>query len=95
MSKELFALIIDKALSHLSLQNCRDRNLSIGFQGGEPTLSGLEFFRFAVKYVSDKTPKEIKVAYFLQTNGMTVDEEWARFFKENNFLIGLSMDGNS
>ena len=95
MSKEFFALIIDKALSHLSLQNCRDRNLSIGFQGGEPTLSGLEFFRFAVKYVSDKTPKEIKVAYFLQTNGMTVDEEWARFFKENNFLIGLSMDGNS
>jgi len=94
MTKELFALIIDKAVAHLTSQNNPDRNLSIGFQGGEPTLSGLDFFRFAVRCVKDTVPKEINVAYFLQTNGMTVDEEWAKFFKENNFLIGLSIDGN-
>lgn len=95
MTKELFSIIVDKAVEHLVFQNGSDKNLSIGFQGGEPTLSGLEFFKYAVEKTKNALPSEYTVSYFIQTNGIGIDDEWASFFKENNFLVGLSIDGTS
>ncbi len=66
--------------------------VNFAWQGGEPTLMGVEFFRKAVelqkKYSSGKIINNV-----LQTNGVLLDDEWCGFFKENNFLIGLSIDG--
>lgn len=66
---------------------------SIAFQGGEPTLASLDFFRRAVAYIKRFNRDNIQIDYALQTNGLNIDEQWCRFFKENHFLIGLSVDG--
>ena len=66
--------------------------VSLGWQGGEPTLMGLPFFQRAVEL--EKRYGEAKtVGNGLQTNGILLSSEWARFFKQYNFLIGLSLDG--
>ncbi|WP_099221622.1 radical SAM/SPASM domain-containing protein [Listeria costaricensis] len=64
------------------------------FQGGEPTLAGISFFRFFVQYVQEKL-LQVRVQYTIQTNGLLLDKEWCRFFKENQFLVGLSIDGGA
>lgn len=71
-----------------------DGTVSFAFQGGEPTLAGLDFFRHFVEKVKETQKPGQRVAYSLQTNGYSLNEEWALFFKENNFLIGISVDGN-
>ncbi len=63
------------------------------WQGGEPTLMGLDFFKEAVALQKAYKPEGCEVVNGLQTNGMLIDDEWCRFFAENEFLIGLSMDG--
>lgn len=67
---------------------------TIAFQGGEPTLWGLSNFQKAVDYVRQYNKKHIQIHYALQTNGYQITEEWCRFFKEHNFLIGVSVDGS-
>jgi uncharacterized protein len=62
------------------------------WQGGEPTLLGLEFFEKAVELQTKyKGSKKIDNAF--QTNGTRLTEDWCRFFKRNNFLVGISIDG--
>lgn len=61
------------------------------FQGGEPTLVGLSFFKDFTDSVNN-WKKDIKVSYALQTNGMLLDDEWCKFLKENSFLVGVSFD---
>ncbi len=63
------------------------------FQGGEPTLVGLDFYRHLISSVREHNTKGVRVSYSIQTNGYAVDEEWAEFFAQNNFLVGLSLDG--
>ena len=70
------------------------RQVIFAFQGGEPTLAGLEFFKRFIEYESGYKPHEISVHHSIQTNGVLINEEWAEFFCENKFLVGLSMDGN-
>lgn len=67
---------------------------TIAFQGGEPTLAGLDFFREAVQSVKRHNTRRLKINYALQTNGYLIDDDWASFFGENRFLIGVSLDGN-
>lgn len=75
---------------HIAAQSSEYVNFA--WQGGEPTLMGLPFFRRVVelckKYGDGRT-----VSHALQTNGILLNEEWANFFSENGFLIGLSIDG--
>jgi uncharacterized protein len=66
--------------------------VSIGWQGGEPTLMGREFFEKAVK-LETRFGRGKVVGNGLQTNGILIDRAWARFFKQFSFLIGLSHDG--
>ena len=67
----------------------------IGFawQGGEPTILGVEFFRKAVALQKKYCPPGKHVTNALQTNGTLLNDEWCQFFRENGFLIGLSIDG--
>lgn len=66
--------------------------ISIAWHGGEPLLRGIEFYKKAVQLQSKYAEGRL-VGNSLQTNGLLVDENWCRFFQENHFLIGLSLDG--
>ena len=68
-------------------------SVSIAFQGGEPTLIGLEYFKKFVSFVKKYNTLGAKVIYAIQTNGTLITEEWAEFFNKNKFLVGLSLDG--
>ena len=66
---------------------------TISWQGGEPTLMGLNFFRKATAMVLKYKRPGMTIQNTIQTNGILIDEDWCQFFKENNFLVGLSLDG--
>lgn len=67
--------------------------LTFGWQGGEPMLMGLDFFRRATALQEKYRRPGTRIVNALQTNGTLMDDEWGRFFDEHNFLIGLSLDG--
>jgi uncharacterized protein len=67
--------------------------VSLNWQGGEPTLMGLDFFKHSVEYTEKYKKPGQKLLYTIQTNGTKIDNEWASFLKQNNFLVGLSLDG--
>ncbi|MDR1637765.1 MAG: SPASM domain-containing protein [Treponema sp.] len=69
--------------------------ITIAFQGGEPTLAGLNWFENFVSCFASCVKEEVKVNYALQTNGILIDGAWAEFLRKNNFLVGLSIDGNA
>lgn len=66
---------------------------TIAWQGGEPTLAGLSFFRAYLALEKKYNTRNVRVTRCLQTNGYHLDEEWASFLAENEFLTGLSLDG--
>ena len=70
-------------------------SVSFAFQGGEPTLAGLEFFVRFCGMVRRRNTEGVPVAYSIQTNGLLLDETWASFLKEQDFLAGLSLDGTA
>jgi uncharacterized protein len=67
--------------------------VNFAWQGGEPTLMGLNFFRKAVAYQQKYARPGLKIENTLQTNGTLLNDEWCRFFAKNRFLIGISLDG--
>lgn len=67
--------------------------VTFAWQGGEPTLMGLDFFRLAAEYQQKYHRPGMQIHNALQTNGTTLDDAWCQFFKEHDFLIGLSIDG--
>ena len=67
--------------------------VAFGFQGGEPLLAGPAFFRAFTAFVEQYNTRGVECAFTVQTNGSLVDGEWADFFAQNNFLVGLSVDG--
>jgi uncharacterized protein len=67
--------------------------VTLAWQGGEPTLMGLDFFRRALDVERDALPAGWGVERTIQTNGTLLDDEWAAFLAENNILVGLSIDG--
>ena len=71
----------------------RTPQVTIAWQGGEPTLMGLDFFRRAVQIEKDVLRPGMTVENTLQTNGVLLDDDWCEFLRENRFLVGLSMDG--
>jgi len=68
-------------------------NVTIAWQGGEPTLMGLDFYRRAMDLEKKHARPETTFLNTMQTNGTLLDDEWCAFFKEHNFLIGISIDG--
>ncbi len=68
-------------------------DLTFMFQGGEPLLAGAEFFEKFVETAEKLKTNGSRVYYSLQTNGTLINEDFCRIFKENNFLIGVSLDG--
>lgn len=65
------------------------------WQGGEPTLMGLEFFKKAVALQKQYAKPHQRILNDLQTNGLLLDEAWCQFLKDEQFLVGLSIDGTA
>lgn len=89
MTEELAELLIERI--------CREaeQEVRITFQGGEPTLAGLDFLETFVRRLEQKKKPRLRVHYAIQTNGLTLDGRWAEFFRRNRFLVGLSFDGTA
>ena len=67
--------------------------VTVAWQGGEPALMGLDFYRRSVELVDRHLAPGQRAVYTMQTNGTLIDREWADFFKQHGFLIGISIDG--
>ena len=75
------------------LESHRTPEVTVAWQGGEPTLMKLEFFQRAVEIVEQHRRPGQTVQHTFQTNGMLLDDDWCAFFKQHGFLVGLSVDG--
>jgi uncharacterized protein len=75
------------------LEAHRTPEVTVAWQGGEPTLMKLEFFEQAVLLVEKHRKPGQRVQQTFQTNGLLIDDAWCAFFKKHNFLVGLSVDG--
>jgi len=67
--------------------------VNVAWQGGEPTLMGLDFFKRSMEYVEKYRKPDQRILHTMQTNGILLNDEWCAFFKQHNVLIGLSVDG--
>ncbi|MGM0904178.1 MAG: anaerobic sulfatase maturase [Bacillota bacterium] len=63
------------------------------WQGGEPLLAGIDFFKKVVQHQASYAPDNTIISNAIQTNGTLINEQWAQFFKRYNFLVGVSLDG--
>jgi len=88
MSRETAHVLIEKAFLEA------EGSVTFAFQGGEPTLAGLEYYRDFTGFAAHHPKRNgTTVCYALQTNGYALTEEWADFFARNRFLVGVSLDG--
>ena len=69
------------------------KDISFAWQGGEPTMLGLDYFRRITELQQKYLPAGSRITNALQTNGMLLDDDWGHFLKEHDFLIGISIDG--
>jgi len=86
MSEDVLTEMIRQAMTQAGDE------VGIAWQGGEPTLMGLPFFQKAVDLIC-RFGRNQTVGNGLQTNGLLIDKDWARFLRQYNFLVGLSIDG--
>ncbi|MGL4911484.1 MAG: radical SAM protein [Romboutsia sp.] len=63
------------------------------FQGGEPTLVGLDFYKDLIQLQNQFNINNVNITNSIQTNGFNLTEDFVKFFKNNNFLVGVSLDG--
>jgi len=78
---------------YIDAQPANTPEVTFAWQGGEPTLLGIDFFERCVQIQQQCARPGMKIANTLQTNGVLLDDDWCRFFLKNGFLIGLSIDG--
>lgn len=86
MSMDTLETLVRKSLAY------PEEACTIGFQGGEPTLAGLDFFRSLIDFEKQYNTGNLQIIHTLQTNGLTLDPEWAEFLAKNGFLTSVSLD---
>ena len=87
MSRETAELLLKRAYAEIEPGG----SLSFAFQGGEPTVAGLDFFRFFTAKARELRPERVQIAFSIQTNGTLLNEDWAEFFYQEDFLVGLPL----
>jgi uncharacterized protein len=75
------------------LESHQAPEVTVAWQGGEPTLMGLEFFKHSIELVEKYRKPGQQINHTLQTNGTKLADDWGCFLKQHNFLVGLSVDG--
>lgn len=88
MKAEIMQILIDCAVAETDA----DGEITFAFQGGEPMLAGLDYYQAFTAYVREKKGMRT-VRYVIQTNGTLIDESWSEFFVQEQFLVGVSLDG--
>jgi uncharacterized protein len=83
---------LDAYLQQL-FQSSPGPEVQVSWQGGEPMLRGLPFFQRSVELAERYRKPHQRVLHTIQTNGTLVTDEWAAFFKQHGYLVGLSIDG--
>lgn len=86
MNESVMRQIIDKVI------DSSYSNILFSFQGGEPTIAGLDYFKSFIDYVNFRNNNRYKINYSIQTNGLLIDNKWCDLLKDNDFLVGLSFD---
>lgn len=84
--------LLEKFTEQYITANLRADEISFCWHGGEPLLAGLDFFKKAVSLQKKYNPGK-QISNSLQTNGTLINQDWVEFFRENNFLVGVSIDG--
>lgn len=87
MTEETLELLVRQAMEYT------DHRVIFAFQGGEPMLRGLNFYKRLIHLERKYFRPSVQIEHSIQTNGTMINEEWATFFKDHNFLVGLSIDG--
>lgn len=87
MATDTLEVIVKKAIEKA------EGTLTIAFQGGEPTLVGMDFYESLIEFEKKYKKPNLIINYGIQTNGILIDDKWAQFFAKNSFLVGLSLDG--
>lgn len=87
MTLDTLEEIVKKSLEYA------DRNCGFAFQGGEPTLIGLDFYKELIRLQKKYNTKGVHIDNSIQTNAYHLGEDWAEFLAENHFLVGVSLDG--
>ena len=82
-----------KDINKVKKYNPRFLTLEYAWHGGEPLLAGLDFYKNIINLQKDIFPKNIHFVNKIQTNGTLINEDYSKFFKKNNFAIGVSLDG--
>ena len=85
------ALLEEYIIQHIGATT--SQTVFFSWHGGEPTLAGLDFFRKAVSIQKKHLPSGATLLNGIQTNGTLINDEWCRFFAEENFMVGISIDG--
>lgn len=86
-----YALLEDYTEQYIAAQ--RAPEVTFAWQGGEPTLLGLEFYQHALELQAKHRRPEMRIYNTFQTNGTLLDDAWCAFFREHEVLVGLSIDG--
>ena len=92
----VFTRMDDNLLEKYIIQHIEattDNVVMFSWHGGEPTLAGIDFYRKAVEIQKKHLPVGKKLLNGIQTNGTVINDEWCRFLKSENFLVGISVDG--
>lgn len=87
MKDEVLEVLVKKVFEY------GDHFVGFVFQGGEPTIIGIDFYKRLIDLQKKYNLKKIKVNNAIQTNGIAIDAEWAQFLSRNDFLVGISLDG--
>ncbi len=87
MSKKTLDDLVRRAFAYA------DGEISFAFQGGEPTLAGIDFYREFLGLERRYNTRGLKITNAIQTNCFNIDDEWIKLFRDGNFLVGVSLDG--
>ena len=85
--------VLESYVRQLMEGHSRAPEVAVAWQGGEPTLMGLDFFKRAIDFQRKYANPGQRVLNTIQTNGTLLDDAWGEFLKENHFLVGISIDG--
>ncbi len=85
--------LLETYLRQLLEAHADDAEVTVAWQGGEPMLMGLDFFRRALALANQLKKPGQSLLHTIQTNGVLIDAGWAAFFKQHGFLVGISIDG--